>query len=240
MNKVFKGERLVKQSHVLLIGYKKKQSEPFVIALKKRHRVSIAKSGKQGLAIADMDCPHVIVLDAVVMRTSGERLCDKIAGALPDIPLVYIYKGPGKPRECGADEVLIHSFTPRKLMNAIERLLPKASTSNLIHCGPFSIDPQTRIFSAYGREVQLTPKQALLTQIFLQNPGRVFNKKDLMQQIWHTHYVEDTRTLNVHISSVRRAMEVDGHPRLLKTVRGVGYYLDVADVRANGKRPSKK
>ncbi|RMG89940.1 MAG: DNA-binding response regulator [Chloroflexi bacterium] len=229
----------MKQYHVLLIGYKKKQSEPFVVALKKRYRVSIAQSGKQGLAIADSDYPHVIVLDTVVMRTSGERLCDKIAGALPDIPLVYIHEGPDKPRECGADVVLMLPFTPRKLTNAIERLLPKES-NNLIHCGPFSIDPQTRMFSAYGREVQLTPKQALLMQIFLQNPGKVFDKKDLMQQVWHTQYVEDTRTLNVHISSVRRAMEAEGRPRLLKTKRGVGYYLDVVDTRANGKRSSKK
>ncbi len=92
-----------------------------------------------------------------------------------------------------------------------------------------------RTLVAHGNETQLTPKQALLVETFLRHPRETLARKRLMEAVWDTEYMGDTRTLDVHIRWIRKAMEVGGNPRYLMTVRGVGYRLDYPD-SANGSR----
>jgi DNA-binding response OmpR family regulator len=79
-----------------------------------------------------------------------------------------------------------------------------------------------------GRETHLTPRLVELLQILMQHPGEVIERDGLFRQVWKTEYTRDTRTLDVHISWLRRVLEADPRrPRFLKTIRGVGYRLDV-------------
>src|SRR5262249_26377608 len=87
-----------------------------------------------------------------------------------------------------------------------------------------------RVLFVGGQEIQLTPKQALLFEIFMQHPGEVLDRKILMEKVWQTNYLGDTRTLDVHIRWIREAIESNpGKPRYLRTIRGVGYCFEVPE-----------
>jgi DNA-binding response OmpR family regulator len=79
-----------------------------------------------------------------------------------------------------------------------------------------------------GKNTRLTPRLALLLQLLIEHRGEVVERETLFKRVWETDYTGDTRTLDVHISWLRRAIELDpNHPKFLHTVRGVGYRLDV-------------
>ncbi len=97
-----------------------------------------------------------------------------------------------------------------------------------ICCGPFVLNRTTRILQAHGQEVQLQPKLAELIELFMTYPNQVLARETIMQQVWNTNYMGDTGTLNVHIRYARNVLEEDNQkPVYLKTVRGVGYRLEV-------------
>jgi DNA-binding response OmpR family regulator len=113
-------------------------------------------------------------------------------------------------------------------MNCIERLLHQPTDEEIILCGPLAMNLSRRVLVANGQETQLTPKLALLVELFLRNPGKTLDRRALMEHVWQTDYLGDTRTLDVHIRWFRRAIETDpGNPLYIKTVRGVGYRLEL-------------
>jgi DNA-binding response OmpR family regulator len=216
-------------ARILLIESTRAKRTSFVDALKKRYDVVAVPSGKQALQRAGERLPQAMVLDAISMRTPGDRICIQLREELPLVPLIHLHPGPRSAAESVADVVLFQPFTGRKLVNCIERLL-QASDEEIVTCGPFTINLARRVLIANGQETQLTPKLALLVETFLRNPGQTLDRKLLMERVWHTDYLGDTRTLDVHIRWIRRAIEADpGMPRFLKTVRGVGYRLEIPD-----------
>lgn len=210
---------------VLLIGSVK--SKIYLPALEKRYDVVRTTSGQKALEIANKQAIDVIVLDSVSMRTSGERTCRNIRHAMPNIDLIHIHPGPKREANSEADVVLFPKLTPRKLVNAIERL-QMSNSADVITTGPFKLNRTSRLLVTPTQEVELTPKVATLVGLFLENPDRVLDRKYLMAQVWETEYLGDTRTLDVHIRWARQALESEkGRPKYLKTVRGVGYRLDI-------------
>lgn len=216
-------------ARILLIESTRAKKTSFADALKKRYEVASVPSGKQALKLAKEQAFDVVVLDAISMRTPGERVCQQIRDQLPDIPLIHLHPGPaGQDASC-ADVVLFLPFTSRKLVNNIERLL-EVTDDAVIQCGPFTVHLGRRVLIVQGQETPLTPKLALLVETFFRNPGQTLDRKTLMERVWHTNYMGDTRTLDVHIRWIRRAIETNpGSPRYLKTVRGVGYRLDIPE-----------
>jgi DNA-binding response OmpR family regulator len=212
---------------ILLIGMTGARDESFVTALEKRYKLLRASSGKQGIALAKEHYPQVIVLDAISMRTPGDRICQTVRNCLTKTPIIHLHPGPEAEAASPADVVLFHPFTWRKVINSIERLL-NVGGDEIIRCGPFSMHVNRRVLVAHGQETQLTPKQAHLIETFLRHPGEVLDRKTLMEKVWETDYLGDTRTLDVHIRWLRRALENGTRkPRFLKTIRGVGYQLDI-------------
>jgi DNA-binding response OmpR family regulator len=123
----------------------------------------------------------------------------------------------------------VHPFTPRKLLNRVRRLLP-GDDSFLIEVGPIRLNLAQRKVQSLGKEARLTPKQVKLLEVFLLNPGRLLSRKTLLRRVWQTDYLGDTRTLDVHMSWLRRAIEPDPrNPIFLKTIRGMGYRFDLPD-----------
>jgi DNA-binding response OmpR family regulator len=218
---------------VLLIGRIKEDA--YVSALQKRCTVLIASSGKQGVSMVEAQPPQLIILDAASMRTPGERLARQLRDLFPKIPILHIYPADHILTDTPADALLKAPFTPRKLVNTAQRLL-KSKGDKIIECGPFSMNISRRILTAHGQETQLTPKLALLVEAFLRTPNTTLDRKMLMETIWKTDYLGDTRTLDVHIRWIRKALEANGtHPRYLNTVRGIGYRLDIPTI--NGAHP---
>lgn len=210
---------------VLLIERRLAQHTSFSDALKKRYEVISVPSGSRALLAAHDHPPSVVVLDAISMQSHGDRIGKQIKNGLPSVPLIHLL--PAK-RDSAADTILVLPFTARKLTNCIERLLHQAADDEMILCGPLAMNLSRRVLVANGHETQLTPKLALLVELFLRNPGKTLDRKALMEQVWQTNYLGDTRTLDVHIRWFRRAIEADpGNPLYLKTVRGVGYRLEL-------------
>lgn len=213
-------------------GNGREQNNGFGQVLKRRYDVISVPSGKQAVQVALEKHPQMIVLDALSMKTTGERIARAIKDAVPTIPLIHLpYKA--DPRmDSPAEIVLKEEFTWRKLINAIERLTQTTVDEQTINCGAFSMDTLRRLLIVNGQEHRLTPKLALLVEAFFRNPGQVMDRKTLMERVWKTDYLGDTRTLDVHVRWIRRYIEVDpGKPIFLKTVRGVGYRLDVPETR---------
>jgi DNA-binding response OmpR family regulator len=213
---------------VLLIERRRAQHTSCANALKKRYTVISVPSGSQALQQAPSNAPSVVVLDAVSLQSPGTRIGRYLKSGLPGVPLIHLLSKAG---ESPADLVMVAPFTTRKLINNIERLLGETPDGNTIICGPFIMRPDERTLVANGQETDLTPKLAVLVEFFMRNPGITLDRKSLMERVWQTDYLGDTRTLDVHIRWFRRAIEVDpGHPVYLKTVRGVGYRLELPSV----------
>lgn len=196
--------------------------------LKKGFALFVENSPRKAADRARATKPDVIVLDAVSLRTSGIRLCRHLHKEIDDCPIVLITRAIlSNPGDIGAQAVLVPPFTPRKLLNAVQRQLPSDEASS-IQAGPIRINTKQRKVSCGGREDQVTPKEAKLLEVFLRHPGILLTRKFLIKAVWDTDYTGDTRTLDVHISWLRRAIELDPlKPKFLKTIRGVGYRLDV-------------
>lgn len=209
------------------------QAAGFAEHLRRRYEVVSVPSGKQALQVALARTPHAVILDAISLKTTGERIARSIKEALPRVPLIHLVQAPPAQMDSPAEIVLKDEFTWRKLINAIERLTQTPSDDQLLSCGPFVMDIARRVLVANGQEYPLTPKLALLVEMFFRHPGQILDRKTLMNTVWQTNYLGDTRTLDVHVRWIRRYIEVDaGHPRYLKTVRGVGYRLDIEPERA--------
>ncbi len=200
----------------------------FSDALKKRYEVTSVPSGKKALTLLREGSYAVVVLDAISMRTPGDRIARQLKDGLGAIPLIHLHPGSQADADTPADVVLFLPFTARKIANSIERLLHPVTGDSVVTCGPFSINLTRRILFANGQETALTPKLVLLVETFFRHPGETLDRAVLMERVWDTSYLGDTRTLDVHVRWIRRAIEEDpGKPRYLKTVRGVGYRLEI-------------
>lgn len=214
---------------ILLIEGKRSDRPSFLVGLtKKKYDVHSVLSGSAALAYLDGQTPDIIIVDAASMRSSGKRICAALKGKAPAVPLVLIIdedaslNGP-----YNADVILQMPFTPQKLLNRIKPFLPQ-EPRHVIRVGPIQLDLLNRSVRCEDRQGLLTPRLVRLLRALMAQPGEVIDREVLFSKVWETGYTDDTRTLDVHISWLRQALEDDPrHPRFVKTVRGVGYRLDV-------------
>jgi DNA-binding response OmpR family regulator len=166
------------------------------------------------------------------MRTSGKRICQSIRSHSRDTHIVLITEPQNAEsieKEDLADVILSLPFTLQKLVNRMRPLLP-ADQKDLLQVGTLQMDPVQRWVRIGARQTSLTPRLVTLLRILMENPGKVIEREYLFRTVWDTAYTEDTRTLDVHVSWLRRAIEVDPRkPTYIKTIRGVGYRLDIED-----------
>jgi DNA-binding response OmpR family regulator len=100
--------------------------------------------------------------------------------------------------------------------------------NNIVSAGPIRLDLEHKRVRCLGKNTKLTPRLITLLNILMEKHGEVVEREALFKKAWETNYTGDTRTLDVHISWLRRAIELDpNNPKFLKTIRGVGYRLDV-------------
>ncbi|MBK8021428.1 MAG: response regulator transcription factor [Chloroflexi bacterium] len=216
---------------IMLIG----KNTEFSGDLKKRHEVTTVSNGKEASAALLDGRFDVVILDSISLRTPGERTARSLKQQLNGVPLIHLYPGT-KAAETPADVVLLPPFSARKIQNAIGRLLTKAGhEGDVLECGPWGLNVDRRLLIADGQEISLTPKLAQLLEVFFRHPGETLDRKILMEKVWQTDYLGDTRTLDVHIRWIRRAIEQDpSRPRHLITLRGVGYRFEAPALMPTG------
>lgn len=191
------------------------------------YNVMVVDTGAHAVNWARENAPDLVIFDASSMRSSGTRSCRRLREALGDTPIIHC-RAAGELRDskAQADMYLEQPFTARKLINRVRALLPADDMKEeIVRCGPLTIYLSKRVVDVVGKgEQRLTPKLARLLEEFCRHVNETISRKHLMQEVWNTDYVGDTRTLDVHIRWVRETIEeTPGRPRLVRTVRGTGY-----------------
>jgi DNA-binding response OmpR family regulator len=194
---------------------------------KKGFDVVTAKSGKDAISRLKKVSPHLVVVNAASLRSSGVRICQSLREKQEKLPIILILEKDREVHKDAADVILNLPFTVQKLSNRIKPLLP-GDGNNVIQVGSIRLDIDRRRVRSLGKNAKLTPRLVALLEILMEHHGEVVEREQLFKKVWETDYTGDTRTLDVHISWLRRAIELDPlKPKFLKTIRGVGYRLDV-------------
>ncbi|MGQ9834074.1 MAG: response regulator transcription factor [Candidatus Villigracilaceae bacterium] len=214
---------------ILIVEKKQTESPTFAPDLQKKgFEVYVATNGNEALARLDEIAPDLVVVNAASLRSSGKRICQSFKRQDAHLPIILILKPDHAYVDKNTAEAILHlPFTIQKLYNRIKSLLP-SDAQNLIHAGPIRLDREHGRIRCLGKSTRLTPRLVALLTKLIQHRGEVIEREVLFKEVWNTDYTGDTRTLDVHISWLRRAIEIDpAHPKFLKTVRGIGYRLDV-------------
>lgn len=214
---------------ILLVEGKHIDHPSFTTGLvKKGYIIESVPSGAAALTRMESSDPDLAIVDASSMRSTGKRICQSLKEKKNSLPIILIVNKDGDINDkAGADVVLALPFTMQKLVNRIKQLLPMQN-NDAVTVGPFQLDMEQRRVICDSRQIQLTPRLVTLLKILMEHPGEVVERENLFCQAWETSYTGDTRSLDVHMSWLRQAVEDNPrHPKYIKTVRGVGYRLDI-------------
>ena len=216
------------KARILWVEGKRADNPSFVSTLqKKEYWVEVVPTGSAALAcLVEVD-PDLVVINAASFRSSGKRICNEIREKSAKLPIMLIVSPEHSiSGTTSANTVLELPFTSRKLLNRISPLLP-GDGKNLLHVGLIRLDLERNQVRCLGREARLTPRLTRLLQVLLLHSGEAVQREKLFSEVWETQYTGDTRTLDVHMSWLREALEENPRkPQFLKTIRGVGYRLD--------------
>lgn len=208
---------------ILLIG-----TARWAASLRRHTEVAQSQSGRGASAYVGQRF-SLIVIDAASMYISGERICRDMRARFPESAQILISGSRQADSVSAADIVLAADVTARQLKGAVSRLL-SANPQDSICCGPFRLNRTTRILNSHGRRMLLSPKLAGLIALLMSCPNQTLPQAHIMREVWKTAYLGDTRTLYVHIRRAREVLERDPeNPVYLKTVRGQGYRLEIAE-----------
>lgn len=182
----------------------------------------------------ETEMPELIMLDIMLPGEDGIEILKKLRSkaATKDIPVIMATaKGTEYDKviglDNGADDYLVKPFGMMEMISHIKAVLrrtaPKMS-KNILSTGKLSVNPDEHSVFANGEKVMLTLKEFELLRIFMENPGRVFSRDILLEKIWGTEFYGETRTVDVHIGTLRTKLGECGE--YIETVRGVGYRME--------------
>ncbi|MDB5484450.1 MAG: phoB [Tardiphaga sp.] len=180
--------------------------------------------------------PDLIVLDWMLPGLSGIELCRRLRArsetkALPIIMLTARGEESERVRglATGADDYMVKPFSVPELLARVRALLRRASPERLatkLEFGDLELDRDKRRVARSGRPIDLGPTEYRLLEFFLERPGRVFSREQLLDSVWGRDIYIDERTVDVHIGRLRKLLNLDGEADPIRTVRGAGYALD--------------
>ena len=203
-----------------------------------------AENGKQALDMVASEQPDMVVIDWMMPEASGIDVCRQLRARRETklLPIIMLSaRGEDGDRslglDSGADDYITKPFSPRELVSRVKALLRRARPSLMqdeITHGDITLNPETMRVTRDGKDIHLGPKEYQLLALLIERPGRVFTRDQLLDQVWgHGIYVED-RTVDVHMSRLRRALNKAPNgktklPDMIRTVRGTGYALAQID-----------
>lgn len=204
---------------------------------KKNFNVEIVKDGEDALFQAESMKPDVVLLDWMLPNMSGLEICRQIRTAkdIKKTPIIFLTaKGEEEDKlrglDIGADDYITKPFSQMELLARINALLRRSNPSNLDDELSYKkliiMNLKTHRVKREGKEVKLNPKEFDLLKLFMENPGKVFSRDQLLDKIWGNINVEP-RTVDVHIRRLRKNINVNNTKDLIRTVRSSGYSLDI-------------
>jgi two-component system phosphate regulon response regulator PhoB len=200
------------------------------------YQVRTTSDGDEALLLATEDVPDLVILDWMIEGTSGIEVCrrlrrDKETAHVPIIMLTAREAEDDRVRglDTGADDYLTKPFSPRELLArvaAVMRRIRPALAGESIEVGDITLDPVAHKVTRRGRTLQLGPTEYRLLKFFMESPGRVFSRGQLLDGVWGTESEIELRTVDVHIRRLRKAIEIEGAKDPVRTVRSAGYSLE--------------
>ena len=204
---------------------------------KEGFEVEVSVNGPAGLEEFDRGGADLVLLDLMLPGLSGIEVCRQLRQK-SDVPVIMLTAKDAEVDkvvglEIGADDYVTKPFSARELVARIRAVLrrrgePEELATSVLEAGPVRMDVDRHIVTVHGEQVQLPLKEFDLLELLLRNTGRVLTRGQLIDRIWGSDYVGDTKTLDVHVKRLRAKIEPNpAKPRHLVTVRGLGYKLEV-------------
>lgn len=196
------------------------------------YRVTTAADGQEALNKAQTDRPDLIVLDWLMPRLNGLD-ATRLLRTTSDVPILMLTARDAVEHrveglDSGADDYLVKPFAPDELLARIRALLRRSDGGDkdkAIHYADLSLDPMTRETRRGTRSFNLTPKEFDLLQYLMRHPRQVLPRDRILQDVWGYDFDGNGNVLEVYVGYLRTKTEAGGEPRLIQTVRGVGYAL---------------
>ncbi len=201
------------------------------------YTVELASDGAQALETILANRPDAMVLDVMMPRLDGLEVARRLRSTGDDLPiLVLTARDTVSDRvsglDAGADDYLPKPFALEELLARLRALLRRAApdaqqgeTSEVLSFADLTLDPGTREVRRGGREISLTRTEFALLELFLSYPKHVLTRGRILEEVWGYDFPTSGNALEVYVGYLRRKTEAEGEPRLIHTVRGVGYVL---------------
>jgi two-component system, OmpR family, phosphate regulon response regulator PhoB len=221
---------------ILIIEDEKDLAELLAFNLEKEgYRTFIAPDGIEGLEAANRVLPDLVLLDLMLPGMLGTEVCKSLkkSDATSRIPVIMLTaKGEEIDKvvgfEVGAEDYVIKPFSTRELLLRVKAVLRRTAVevveSPVIKVGPISIDTDRHLVAISGEEITFTTTEFNLLHTLVKRLGRVQSRDVLLRDVWGYNFVEDTRTVDTHVTRLRTKMGEAGE--MLKTVRGFGYKME--------------
>ena len=200
--------------------------------------VAVAPSGEEALAQARTSPPDIVILDLMLPGIDGFGVCRSLRVLSPSLPILILsarelVDDRVKGLDAGADDYLTKPFAFSELRARLRALLRRggASAASVVRIGDLSLDPVARTVTRGSRRIELTNKEFALLQYLMQNAGQVLTRAMIAEAVWDFTWDRLTNVIDVFINHLRRKLEEAGEPRIIQSVRGVGYVLRL---QANG------
>jgi two-component system phosphate regulon response regulator PhoB len=198
-------------------------------------QVSQAGDGEEGLLLVEEETPDLILLDWMLPGLSGIEVCRRLKSksetrGLPVVMLSARSEEVDRVRglETGADDYMVKPYSIAELMARVRAHLRRsrpASVGERLEWTDIVLDSETHRVTRGGQELKLGPTEFRLLTTFMERPGRVWSREQLLDRVWGRDIYVDTRTVDVHVGRLRKALTKHGHEDPVRTVRGAGYAL---------------
>ena len=203
---------------------------------KEGFKVLISETGEEGFELIKKNLPDLVLLDWMLPDLSGIDICKQIKKdtklkSIPVIMLTAKSEETDKIRgfETGADDYVTKPFSTKELILRIKALLKRVKpslTEDVVSFKNIKIDRLARRVYRGDKEIKLGPTEYNLLNFFIKNPTRVYSREQLLNQVWGNDIYVESRTVDVHIRRLRKAINLDDQDDLIRTVRSAGYALD--------------
>ncbi|MET7771630.1 response regulator transcription factor [Nocardia sp. NPDC005366] len=199
------------------------------------YSVDLAVDGMDALEKATAQRPDALVLDVMMPRLDGLEVCRRLRSTGDDLPILVLTARDSVSErvaglDAGADDYLPKPFALEELLARLRALLRRRAadpgeTSEAMQFADLSLDPVTREVARGDRSISLTRTEFSLLEMLMANPRRVLTRSRILEEVWGYDFPTSGNALEVYIGYLRRKTEAEGEPRLIHTVRGVGYVL---------------